>query len=174
MMVGDLSVEGRILVVYESWTVWYGVGKGESKKEPEGSTDHLYHSICTTSHATGSSPSLQAQRSWWTIGKPKSSAHVTISSSRGRAHTHRSLRGEARKSRSANDVVVCSWEVYVPRHTAKHVVSFRYYASLCFEICVMRRAQDRVPQWETSAKNISHVGIRRRRAIHSPGRTVVY
>jgi hypothetical protein len=33
-------------------------------------------------------------------------------------HTHRSLRGEARNSRSANDVAVCSWEVYVPRHTA--------------------------------------------------------
>lgn len=75
--------------------VWYGVGKkGESKKESEGSTSHLYHSICTTSHAPGSSPSLQAQRSWWTIGKPKSSAHVTLSSSRGRAHTHRSLRAQ--------------------------------------------------------------------------------
>jgi hypothetical protein len=35
--------------------VWYGVGRGESEKEKEGSTSHLYHFICTTRHATGSS-----------------------------------------------------------------------------------------------------------------------
>jgi hypothetical protein len=145
--------------------IWYVVCKGESEREAEGSTSHLYQSICTTSHATGSSHPCRHNGH----GGPLESLNVRLTlplASKGRAHTHRSLRGEARKSRSADDVVVCSWEVYVPRHTAGMSSHFLLQCKPVFrDMRDAQTVQDGVPQWHTLAMNSSHVGTRTRRAI---------
>lgn len=94
----------------------------------------MYHSICTTSHATGSSHPCRHNGH----GGPLESLKVRLTLPLARAEhrpTHTGRFGEARKSRSANDVVVCSWEVYVPRHTAS--MSSHFFP---MQACVSRYA----------------------------------
>jgi hypothetical protein len=95
-MMDGLGVEGEeALVILKVGVLWSMQRRTRARSRGINQSFvaiHLYHEPRYRVQ-----PCLQAQRSWWTIGKPKCSAHVTLSFKKvGPTHTGRFAERRAR------------------------------------------------------------------------------